>query len=74
MRASRSSVLALSTWHETHRTLVHTWHCDHYGHMNVRFYAHFFDDALITPPEARDPQLLGRLDAVLGRVLAGPKP
>jgi len=29
------------------------------------------DHALITSPEARDPQLLARLDAVAGRVLAG---
>jgi 5'-methylthioadenosine phosphorylase len=27
--------------------------------------------ALITPPEARDPEVLARLDAVAGRVLAG---
>jgi 5'-methylthioadenosine phosphorylase len=32
------------------------------------------DDALITPPEARDPQALARLDALLARVLAGAKP
>ena len=35
----------MATWHPTHQTLVHTWHCDHYGHMNVRYYAHIFDDA-----------------------------
>jgi 5'-methylthioadenosine phosphorylase len=29
------------------------------------------DTALITPPEARDPDLLAKLDAVAGRVLAG---
>jgi 5'-methylthioadenosine phosphorylase len=29
------------------------------------------DTALITPPEARDPELLQRLDAVAGRVLRG---
>ncbi|MGB0748188.1 MAG: acyl-CoA thioesterase [Magnetospiraceae bacterium] len=27
------------------RGVVHPWHHDHYGHMNVRWYAHFFDDA-----------------------------
>lgn len=32
-------------WHETHRTVVHSWMCDHFGHLNVRYYAHFFDDA-----------------------------
>ena len=35
----------MSDWHETHRTVVHAWMCDHFGHMNVRFYAHLFDDA-----------------------------
>jgi len=29
------------------------------------------DNALITQPQARDPQVLARLDAVAGRVLAG---
>lgn len=24
--------------------VVHPWHCDSFGHMNVRWYAHFFDD------------------------------
>jgi len=32
-------------WMETHRAVVHPWYCDHIGHMNVRFYGHFFDDA-----------------------------
>ncbi|RZO51886.1 MAG: acyl-CoA thioesterase [Sandaracinaceae bacterium] len=35
----------MSNWQETHQTVVHPWMCDHYGHMNVRFYAHLFDDA-----------------------------
>ena len=34
-----------SEWLETHRAVVHQWMCDHFGHMNVRFYAHLFDDA-----------------------------
>lgn len=25
--------------------VVHPWHIDQFGHMNVRWYAHFFDDA-----------------------------
>ncbi|MFY9239901.1 MAG: thioesterase family protein [Roseovarius sp.] len=25
--------------------VVHPWHLDQLGHMNVRWYAHFFDDA-----------------------------
>ncbi|TVQ35276.1 MAG: thioesterase [Geminicoccaceae bacterium] len=27
------------------RGVVHPPHLDHFGHMNVRYYAHFFDDA-----------------------------
>jgi len=33
---------------------------------------HALDHALITAPEARDPTLIGKLDAVAGRVLAAP--
>ena len=29
-----------------HSAVVHSWHLDQFGHMNVRWYAHFFDDAL----------------------------
>jgi 5'-methylthioadenosine phosphorylase len=32
---------------------------------------HALDAALITHPEARDPALLARLDAVAGRLLGG---
>ena len=32
-------------WFETYRTIVMPAHCDHYGHLNVRHYAAFFDDA-----------------------------
>src|SRR6202047_635037 len=32
------------------------------------------DNALITAPEARDPALVAKLDAVAGRVLGGPRP
>jgi acyl-CoA thioester hydrolase len=35
----------MTEWCETHRTVVFPWHCDHIGHMNVRWYCHFFDDA-----------------------------
>lgn len=31
--------------HSTYSGVVHRWMCDHYGHMNVRWYAHVFDDA-----------------------------
>ena len=27
------------------RGVIHPWHQDHFGHMNVRHYAPFFDDA-----------------------------
>lgn len=32
-------------WYELGRTVVMPAHCDQYGHMNVRHYAAFFDDA-----------------------------
>lgn len=32
-------------WLDTHRTVIHQWMCDHFGHLNVRYYAHLFDDA-----------------------------
>lgn len=35
----------MADWMETHRAVVFPWHCDHLGHMNVRWYAHLFDDA-----------------------------
>ena len=35
----------MSQWMETNRTVVFPNQCDHLGHMNVRFYAHAFDDA-----------------------------
>ena len=33
-------------WHEVGRAVIHPWHHDHYGHMNVRHYAPFFDDGI----------------------------
>ena len=35
----------MAEWMETHRTVVFPWHCDHIGHMSVRWYSHAFDDA-----------------------------
>ncbi len=32
-------------WYETGRGVVVPWKCDHFGHLNVRFYAEAFDDA-----------------------------
>jgi acyl-CoA thioester hydrolase len=34
-----------ASWHELSRSVVMPAHCDLYGHMNVRHYAAFFDDA-----------------------------
>ena len=33
------------TWFDTHQAVVHPWMCDRFGHLNVRFYSHIFDDA-----------------------------
>jgi len=33
-----------SDWFKTCRSVVLPKHCNHYGHMNVRFYARHFDD------------------------------
>lgn len=35
----------MADWTDLYRSLVLPQHCDHYGHMNVRYYASFFDDA-----------------------------
>jgi acyl-CoA thioester hydrolase len=35
----------MKNWFELSRTIVLPLHCDAYGHMNVRHYAAFFDDA-----------------------------
>ena len=35
----------MGRWHETNRAVVHPWYCDQFGHMNVRHYGNFFDDA-----------------------------
>ena len=35
----------MEKWFELHRTIVMPAHCDVYGHLNVRNYAAFFDDA-----------------------------
>jgi len=35
----------MKTWFDLSRTIVLPAHCDSYGHMNVRHYAAFFDDA-----------------------------
>ena len=29
---------------EVNRVVVFPWHCDQFGHMNIRWYAHHFDD------------------------------
>jgi acyl-CoA thioester hydrolase len=35
----------MENWFDLSRTIVLPAHCDSYGHMNVRHYAAFFDDA-----------------------------
>jgi acyl-CoA thioester hydrolase len=35
----------MEKWFDLHRTIVMPAHCDVYGHLNVRNYAAFFDDA-----------------------------
>jgi acyl-CoA thioester hydrolase len=35
----------MENWFDLSRTIVLPVHCDSYGHMNVRHYAGFFDDA-----------------------------
>ena len=37
----------MNKWYETIRGVVFPWNCDHYGHMNARWYVHHFDDASI---------------------------
>ena len=34
----------MADWIDTARMVVFPAHCDHLGHMNVRWYAHVFDD------------------------------
>ena len=35
----------MADWIETGRSAVYPWNCDHYGHMNTRWYVHKFDEA-----------------------------
>jgi len=35
----------MGEWRETGRGCAFPWVCDQFGHMNVRWYAHAFDDA-----------------------------
>jgi acyl-CoA thioester hydrolase len=35
----------METWFELYRNIVMPAQCDAYGHLNVRYYAAFFDDA-----------------------------
>lgn len=35
----------MDAWFETIRGVVFPWNCDQFGHMNTRWYGHFFDDA-----------------------------
>ena len=38
--------IVMSNWLQLHRGVCFPWHCDQFGHMNARWYAHFFDDAI----------------------------
>ena len=38
-------LLAMTTWHELHTGVVHPWLCDQFGHLNVRNYSNFFNEA-----------------------------
>ena len=40
------SIKPASNWVETHTGVCFPWHCDQFKHMNVRWYAHFFDDGM----------------------------
>ena len=35
----------MENWFDLYRNMVMPAHCDAYGHLNVRYYAAFFDDA-----------------------------
>lgn len=35
----------MSKMMEVNRVVAMPWHCDQFGHINVRWYAHYFDDA-----------------------------
>jgi acyl-CoA thioester hydrolase len=41
----KNKVASMKNWFDLSRTIVLPSHCDSYGHMNVRHYAAFFDDA-----------------------------
>lgn len=43
--AERKGESIMGQWMETNRAVVFPAHCDHIGHMNVRWYAHAFDTA-----------------------------
>lgn len=36
----------VARWHPLSSGVCFPWHCDQWGHMNVRWYAHLFDDAI----------------------------
>ena len=42
---SNAARLTMAEPVEILRGVVHPWYCDAFGHMNVRWYSHFFDDA-----------------------------
>ena len=40
------NIQPVSNWLETHTGVCFPWHCDQFKHMNVRWYAHAFDDGM----------------------------
>lgn len=56
----------MADWIETARMVVFPAHCDHLGHMNVRWYAHVFDDGSfhIWPEIGITRQLMEKVGAV----------
>lgn len=62
----------MTDWMETNRGTVFPKHCDHLGHMNTRYYGHFFDEANwhIWVKAGIDHAMFDRLGAivVIGRI------
>jgi acyl-CoA thioester hydrolase len=59
-----------ANWFELYRTVVMPAHCDLYGHMNVRHYAAFFDDAGFQILSKAGVSLTGLRACGLGTVVA----
>jgi acyl-CoA thioester hydrolase len=60
----------MEKWFDLYRSIVMPAHCDSYGHMNVRYYAAFFDDAGWHMPKMAGLSLEGIRSRGLGTVVA----